>query len=295
MTQEAQRPRMAARALRSTSDAAVRCDAFDFGDIEAGAAAVIVGGRAVGGRFRHRVPHAGHHLCHGSRGSGRKTLVRQHHGAGRETASAPTGCTSTISSSRIGRSLELPAGRGAKLRADMRALVDELRTMIPATFESEEYAAEVERINTEFKERAEQALSAVSQEAQRRGLAMLHTPVGFTFAPQKDGEVMSQEAFEALQPDERKAIQQAAGATGAGAAIVGAPAQGHADRVREFSRAMTRVAVERAGGHPPALYRPATRARLSTRARKCTEHADSFRARRRARRRQIERQAESRT
>ena len=37
----------------------------------------------------------------------------------------------------------------------MRALVDELRTTIPAAFESEEYAAELERLNTDFKERAE--------------------------------------------------------------------------------------------------------------------------------------------
>ena len=94
--------------------------------------------------------------------------------------------------------LELPAGRGTALREDMKTLVRDLRTMIRTMFESEEYATEVERIDGEFKQRAEQSFIEVGREAQRRGLAMVRTPVGFTVAPQKDGEVMPPQVFEKL-------------------------------------------------------------------------------------------------
>ena len=68
--------------------------------------------------------------------------------------------------------LQLSAGRGATLRADMRALIDELRSTIPAAFESEEYAAELERLNTDFKEHAEHGLGEIGDEAQQRGLSL---------------------------------------------------------------------------------------------------------------------------
>ena len=126
--------------------------------------------------------------------------------------------------------LQLAPGRGAQLRADMRALVEELRSTIPAAFESEEYAAELERLNTDFKERAERGLLEVSAEAQQQGLLMIRTPVGFTFAPRKDGEVMSPPEFEALPQAERERLQKAvaavAGQAGACAARIDAAAQG---------------------------------------------------------------------
>ena len=58
----------------------------------------------------------------------------------------------------------------------MKSLVRDLRTMIRTMFESEEYATEVERIDTEFKQRAEQAFIEVGHR-RSRGLAMVRTPV----------------------------------------------------------------------------------------------------------------------
>ena len=143
--------------------------------------------------------------------------------------------------------LRLPAGQGTQLRADMRALVADLRTLIAAAFESEEYAAQAERIGDEFKQRAEHALREVAQEAEQRGLAMIRTPVGFTFAPQKDGEVLPPEAFQALPESRRAELQQSVGEVQE-MLLRALRAQmrmrkEHADRMRALDRTTTLLAI----------------------------------------------------
>jgi predicted ATP-dependent protease len=154
--------------------------------------------------------------------------------------------------------LELPVGRGARLRTDMRELVADLRTLIVAVFESEEYAAQAERINNEFKERAEHALAEVAQEAGKRGLAMIRTPVGFTFAPQKEGEVMSPEAFQALPEAQRGELQKAVGEVQDQLLRV-LRAQmrmrkEQVDRLRALDKSMTLLAVEHAVDEVKSRY-----------------------------------------
>jgi len=154
--------------------------------------------------------------------------------------------------------LQLAAGVGARLRADMRALVDELRTTIPAAFESEEYAAEAERLNAGFKENAERSLVAVGGEAQQRGLVMIRTPVGFTFAPRKGDEVMSTQDFEALPEDERTRLQQAVAELQERLVHVLRASmrlrKEHADRVRTLDRRTTQLAVDHAVDEMKARY-----------------------------------------
>ena len=101
----------------------------------------------------------------------------------------------------------LPHGRGAALREDMRQLVDELKATIPAAFESETYATEVERIQGEIAERHSHALSALNEEANRDGIALVQTPNGFTLAPIKDGEVMDPAAFAQLPEADQQRLR----------------------------------------------------------------------------------------
>ena len=104
--------------------------------------------------------------------------------------------------------IELPAGRGAALRGDMERLLDELRSAIPAVFESEEYVHRVERIDARFTEQHEREMSALGQDASHEGIALLRTPAGFTFAPLKDGEIIDAEAFNKLPEAERSRVAE---------------------------------------------------------------------------------------
>jgi lon-related putative ATP-dependent protease len=102
--------------------------------------------------------------------------------------------------------LRLPPGRGRHLRGDMHQLVDDLLNAIPAAFQSEEYNRRSEEIREEFKKREEEAASAVSREAKEQGIALIHTPNGYTMAPVDDGHILSSEEFAKLPEEEKERI-----------------------------------------------------------------------------------------
>ena len=89
----------------------------------------------------------------------------------------------------------------------MERLVEELRTAIPATFESEEYRRRRQDIEEEFRERQDKALTELQRQAQERGLALIRTPMGLAFAPTRAGEVISPEEFQKLPPAEQERAQ----------------------------------------------------------------------------------------
>lgn len=146
----------------------------------------------------------------GSPGIGKRTLVKQQ--LERKVAERPAARDwAYVNNFREPSKpivLELPAGRGTALREDMRTLVDELRTAIPAVFESDEYRARAGQVESEFTERHEKAFAELGREAAKDNIALLRTPTGFTFAPLKDGEVMSPEDFAALGEEERSRIEK---------------------------------------------------------------------------------------
>jgi lon-related putative ATP-dependent protease len=103
--------------------------------------------------------------------------------------------------------LELPFGKGTDLQKGMDQLVEELRSAIPAAFESEDYRARMQAIEEELKEKQEGALERIHDVAKDRGIALIRTPSGFAFAPTKKGEVLSPEAFSDLPEKDRERIE----------------------------------------------------------------------------------------
>ena len=238
----------------------------------------------------------GHHLfVMGGPGTGKRSLVRRaitaqagQAGQGAPDSRAPRQdwvYVNNFDAPHRPIALALPAGRGAQLRADAIALVDELRTTIPAAFESEEYAAELERINTDAKERAEHGLLELNESAQAQGLVMLRTPVGFTFAPRKGEEVMPPQDYEALPADERARLEKAVGELQE--RLVRALRdtmrlrKEHAQRLRELNRSTTQLAVDHAVDELHARYAdlPPVAAWLEALHRAVVDKADAFRAR----------------
>ncbi|MEZ5651891.1 MAG: ATP-binding protein [Burkholderiaceae bacterium] len=102
----------------------------------------------------------------------------------------------------------LPSGDGARLRARMRELVRELRATLPAAFEAESYATEIERVQSALAEQQNTALQAIHDEASASGIALLQTPNGLSFAPVQEGEVMPPETFNALPTGEQETIRK---------------------------------------------------------------------------------------
>jgi len=248
-----------------TPDAlARRCDPAALEDAlraDTPGTAAIVGQQRAHEAVAHGIamPRDGHHLfVMGPPGVGKRTLVRraiEAHVASNGVECFDWAYVNNFAQPHRPRVLRLPRGRASALRQHMRSLADDLRTMIPATFESEEYATAVERLNTEYKERAEQAVLEVGEAAQAQGLVMVRTPVGLSFAPRKPTEdgsdaVYTPEEFAALPEAERTRLQQALQV--AQEQLVRALRgtvrlrKEHADRLRTLNRSMTRVAVEHA-------------------------------------------------
>ena len=107
------------------------------------------------------------------------------------------------------RALRLVAGRGRRLRSDADQFVEDLRSVIPAVFEDEEFRSRMKEVAAGFEQRQKQELEEVGEEAERRGLKLLQTPDGFAFAPVREGKVLDKEDFDALPEDEREHLSGA--------------------------------------------------------------------------------------
>jgi len=180
--------------------------------------------------------------------------------------------------------LRLPGDTGARLRDDMRQLVEELRSAIPAVLESDEYRSRVEQIEAHFASLQEQAFGELVEEAQGQGIALLRTPAGFSFAPAREGEVMPHEEFEKLPTSEKERIAQAIRALQEKLERILRQAVGwrreHRDEMKKLNREVTTFAV----GHlVDDLLRkyvalPDVVAYLEAVAKDVVENADIFRA-----------------
>jgi lon-related putative ATP-dependent protease len=146
----------------------------------------------------------------GPPGAGKHALVeRTLARAGLEAETPSDWCyLNDFAEPRRPRALELPAGRAAELHGDMDRLVDELRAAIPAAFESGDYRTRMQLLEKQLEEAREHALDEVRKRAEARSVALLRTPMGFGFAPVKDGSVLDPDAFRALPEEVQQRFQK---------------------------------------------------------------------------------------
>ncbi len=107
--------------------------------------------------------------------------------------------------------LRTTAGRAAALRSGVANLIQDLRGSIPAILESEEYKKRLATIDANYTQHQGQAFETLRLRAEAKNITLLSTPSGFAFAPQREGEVMTPEAFNELPEDEREKIKKTVG------------------------------------------------------------------------------------
>jgi len=106
------------------------------------------------------------------------------------------------------KALELPAGRGQPLSEDMEELVEELKAIIPAAFESEDYQTRRQAIEEEFQQKQEEAFEQLREEAEAEDVTVIRTPAGIALAPVRDGEVVPPDEFDELPEEEREQVEE---------------------------------------------------------------------------------------
>jgi len=163
-------------------------------------------------RFGIGMLHEGYNLfVLGSTGLGRRTLVnRLFREAAAERDVPRDWCyVNDFETPHRPRALRLPAGRGQELRRDMQQLTEDVINALAAAFQSEAYRAQAQEIHDDLKDRDEEAFGGLRQKAEKRNVALLRTPGGYTLAPTHDGEILGAEEFEKLPEKDQQAIETA--------------------------------------------------------------------------------------
>ena len=141
--------------------------------------------------------------------SGKSTAVKSH--LGPKAAEAPTppdwAYVYNFENPNQPKALQLPPGRARTLAKGMVASIDELRNVLPALFEGEDYQVRRRAIDEQFRSGHEEALEALNKKAQSQNIAILRTPTGFTMAPMHEGKVVKPEVFNALPEGMRRDIE----------------------------------------------------------------------------------------
>ncbi|QWG22775.1 AAA family ATPase [Bradyrhizobium sediminis] len=103
--------------------------------------------------------------------------------------------------------IELPAGRAREFHNAMHKLIDDLKSALPAVFQSEDYQTRQAAIDESFQKRQGEAFSALRDKAAAKDIAVLRTPLGFALAPVKDGKVVPPDEFSAWPEARRREVQ----------------------------------------------------------------------------------------
>ncbi len=145
----------------------------------------------------------------GATGAGKHELVNQflaNHAAGKPV---PSDWCHVFNFQHADKpsAIELPSGDGQTFKNDMNDLVSELKTAIPATFESEEYQSRIRELQEEVNRRQQKGLLAIQEEANANNIAMVSTPAGYSFAPMRKGEVIEPEEYKTFSDDEKELVE----------------------------------------------------------------------------------------
>jgi lon-related putative ATP-dependent protease len=106
-------------------------------------------------------------------------------------------------------SLSLPAGKGSELAADMKELLDAVRSVIPKALDSKEYETNKTAIVEEYQAQNGVLFSKLEKEAEEKGFALQRTVSGLVVVPQKEGRNFTQEEYDALKDEEKHKLDEA--------------------------------------------------------------------------------------
>ncbi|MBT4836043.1 MAG: AAA family ATPase [Methylococcales bacterium] len=108
---------------------------------------------------------------------------------------------------RTPRSLQLPSGKGIKLRRDMEKSIQEINRQLYTAFASDDYHFRQKAIEAEQQTRLNTVLKGLDNLAEKKDIAILQTSHDYSFSPIKEGEVLSNEAVALLPVSDRDAIK----------------------------------------------------------------------------------------
>ena len=96
------------------------------------------------------------------------------------------------------RAIEFPAGQGSQFKKQMDQLVNSLGEDMPRAFSTAEYEQEVENLWERVEIKKNLLMREIERKAKMAGFVIVKAAAGFTVTPAANGEIMTQEQYEAL-------------------------------------------------------------------------------------------------
>lgn len=105
----------------------------------------------------------------------------------------------------------LPPGEGPRVKKLYESFVETMLPELEKAFESDRYIQERQELDQHHQERTDELLAGVEQEARQAGFVLSRSGTALTLAvADADGRALSEEAFEALSPEEKQALEERA-------------------------------------------------------------------------------------
>ncbi|MCO4845502.1 MAG: AAA family ATPase [Sulfurovum sp.] len=105
--------------------------------------------------------------------------------------------------------LKVASSMGMQLKKDMEELIEELQSIIPSVFESEEYRVQKQVIIDKLTEEKEKFLIGLKERARKEYIAVDYTTSGYTLSPMShEGKVLGKEEYQALNVKDKEQIQE---------------------------------------------------------------------------------------
>lgn len=105
-------------------------------------------------------------------------------------------------------SLDLPAGKGSELAADMKELIEAFRKDIPKALESSEYESRRAELLENYQSASNELFQGLEKTAEKIGFSLQRTVSGLVIVPQKAGRNYTQEEYDALNEKKRQKLEK---------------------------------------------------------------------------------------
>jgi len=105
-------------------------------------------------------------------------------------------------------SLDLPAGMGSELAADMKELIEAFRLDIPKALESSEYENKRAELLDSYQSASNELFQGLEKAAEKLGFSLQRTVSGLVIVPQKAGHNYTQEEYDALNEKKRQKLEK---------------------------------------------------------------------------------------
>ena len=105
-------------------------------------------------------------------------------------------------------SLDLPAGMGSELSADMKELIEAFRKDIPKALESSEYEKRRSELLESYQSATNDLFQELEKESEKTGFSLQRTVSGLVIVPQKSGRNYTQEEYDAINEKKRLKLEK---------------------------------------------------------------------------------------